>query len=856
MRRLHSFVILLLTALIITGSLYGQVNFTARLTGDQEVPAINSPARATAVFSLTSSGLNYIVTIDSLDNITAAHLHIGAIGDTGMVVKTLSINEGNRVAPGIWTINDTEPLTEEMISALVEGRIYINVHTAANPGGEIRGQLLPISGTSLKASLTGLQEMPPVVTAATGTATFILTEEGLAYFITASNLTNITAAHFHLANFGVPGDVIKPITFSRNHASGFWSRKDATDPLTDKIIMELLTDSIYVNIHTGAHPDGEIRGQVLLDGGIGFYANLTGQQETPPVINTFAKATASFTLTNAGLVYLIMYNGIDSLIQTYFNNAPSGSIGGTVHPINNFNGKYAAGIWGFKDNEPLSDELISELFKGNIYINMHSLAHPAGEIRGQITMNTGANFKSMLSAPQVVTSAVTSQAKGLGTFRFTPDGLAFNITTVGIDTVKSAHFHKGKYGTSGTVLRSIREFKRASAAGVWLYNDTLQALTPDLITSLFKGEIYVNIRTSADTLGEIRGQVLLNTDTPFLADLTGRQEVPKIKTNAVGTGSFALTPEGLVYKITVDSIMVAGAHFHLGDIGMAGPVVKDITTDFVNGTGTAIGVWKTSGDQALTPELLKALITGKLYVNVHSPANPNGEIRGQVVLNGGWGFAASLNGFQEVPSTTSKASGTGSFVLTTAGLSYDTTLSGIEPTAAHIHKAPIGQSGDVIKDIFPDLNKKSISGTWLFTDTDTMSADNVFSLITKGLYVNAHTPAFPDGEIRGQIVTTVQEATVSVRNTSVVPAKFKLEQNFPNPFNPATSIRFSLPASGQVNLTVYNLLGEAVTSLAAGYYTAGSYSVVFDASKLASGIYFCRLNTGNNIQIIKMMLLK
>ncbi len=88
------------------------------------------------------------------------------------------------------------------------------------------------------------------------------------------------------------------------------------------------------------------------------------------------------------------------------------------------------------------------------------------------------------------------------------------------------------------------------------------------------------------------------------------------------------------------------------------------------------------------------------------------------------------------------------------------------------------------------------------------------------------------------------------------PNNFILYQNFPNPFNPSTTIQFLIPESGDVTLKVYNLLGEEVKTLVNEERTAGKYSVQFNASQLASGIYFYRLQAGSFVETKKMLLLK
>tara|TARA_R110000868_G_scaffold306734_4_gene568172 strand:+ start:40570 stop:42786 length:2217 start_codon:yes stop_codon:yes gene_type:complete len=86
--------------------------------------------------------------------------------------------------------------------------------------------------------------------------------------------------------------------------------------------------------------------------------------------------------------------------------------------------------------------------------------------------------------------------------------------------------------------------------------------------------------------------------------------------------------------------------------------------------------------------------------------------------------------------------------------------------------------------------------------------------------------------------------------------EFRLSQNYPNPFNPSTNISFTLPASGEVNLTVYNLLGQEVATLVNNRMGSGSHSVRFDASRLSSGVYIYRLVSEGFSQTKKMMLIK
>ncbi len=90
----------------------------------------------------------------------------------------------------------------------------------------------------------------------------------------------------------------------------------------------------------------------------------------------------------------------------------------------------------------------------------------------------------------------------------------------------------------------------------------------------------------------------------------------------------------------------------------------------------------------------------------------------------------------------------------------------------------------------------------------------------------------------------------------MVPSAFALEQNFPNPFNPATTIKFSVPKSGIVMLKVFDVTGREVASLVNGELNAGTYKSEFNASQLGSGIYFYKLVGDGFTETKKMILIK
>jgi hypothetical protein len=100
---------------------------------------------------------------------------------------------------------------------------------------------------------------------------------------------------------------------------------------------------------------------------------------------------------------------------------------------------------------------------------------------------------------------------------------------------------------------------------------------------------------------------------------------------------------------------------------------------------------------------------------------------------------------------------------------------------------------------------------------------------------------------------TVNELTLQAPE---IIKEYALEQNFPNPFNPSTTIRYQLPNAGHVILKVYDMLGREVATLVDQVQEQGRYSAAFDASRLASGVYISRLAAGDYTKTMKMVLMK
>jgi Secretion system C-terminal sorting domain len=104
--------------------------------------------------------------------------------------------------------------------------------------------------------------------------------------------------------------------------------------------------------------------------------------------------------------------------------------------------------------------------------------------------------------------------------------------------------------------------------------------------------------------------------------------------------------------------------------------------------------------------------------------------------------------------------------------------------------------------------------------------------------------------------TTFGSLTGIKKSDNLTPNKYSLDQNYPNPFNPSTIIRYSVPQRSMVSLKIYDITGREVQTLLNQEMNSGNYEVTFNASKLASGVYFYTLRSNNFVSTKKMMLIK
>ncbi len=340
------------------------VSRSVTLAGAQENPPVTTAAAGTGIFNINLDSGEVTGSINTFGiTATAAHIHEGAVGVNAPVIVPLV-----QGPTGVWSVPANSILTESQRQSLANGNLYVNVHSAANPGGEIRAQL---GRHVIFATLTGAQEVPAVATAARGTGRFVYDPDTrtLGGSVTTTDVTG-TAAHVHTGAVGVAGPVTLPMT-----GGPTWTLPATV--LTEAQAADLLAGRMYANVHSAANPGGEVRGQLYIPLRM---ASLAGANEVPPV-NSTATGTGWLSINPVTM-------GMAGRIETTLTAATAAHAhrgaatvaGPVVIPMTSS----TPGTWVIASGATITEEQLARFMEGNLYYNVHTPANPGGEIRGQL----------------------------------------------------------------------------------------------------------------------------------------------------------------------------------------------------------------------------------------------------------------------------------------------------------------------------------------------------------------------------------------------------------------------------------------------------------------------------------------
>lgn len=244
--------------------------FQANLSGANEVPPVDTIASGRAVLVLEDNTVHYRLLASDIISVTMAHIHDGPPGVNGPILQWLYDPSGANAPGGPLPVSGSFTVIQDVIDDMMAGNLYVNVHTDANMGGEIRGQIeaFPLPARFI-ALMTPEQETHEVESDARGQADFTLvTTDTLAFEISVTDIISITQAHIHP---GWPGEAGPPVHWlydvtGVNAPGGLFGPGypiSGTVTLAAPDLVDLLTGYYYVNVHTEAYGAGEIRGQIM-----------------------------------------------------------------------------------------------------------------------------------------------------------------------------------------------------------------------------------------------------------------------------------------------------------------------------------------------------------------------------------------------------------------------------------------------------------------------------------------------------------------------------------------------------------------------------------------------------------------
>jgi hypothetical protein len=315
-------------------------------------------------------------------NATLAHIHTGAAGVNGGVLVGLTGGAG--VTAGTWTVPAGTVLAAADIASLISDGLYINIHTVNNGGGEIRGQII-FPTAAITTVLSGGEEVPQVTTTATGTGTMTvnLGTGAISGSVTFTGLSsNATLAHIHAGAAGANGGVVLGLTGGAGGTSGAWT-VPAGSVLTPEQLNSLITDGLYLNIHSVNNGGGEIRGQIKYR--IALTPTLGGSQEVPPVTPA-GTGTANLLINPAtgDVSGTVTFSGLTSnATLAHIHEGAAGANGGVAIGLTGGAGA-TSGTWTVPAGSILTMAQLNLLRADSLYLNIHTVNNGGGEIRGQL----------------------------------------------------------------------------------------------------------------------------------------------------------------------------------------------------------------------------------------------------------------------------------------------------------------------------------------------------------------------------------------------------------------------------------------------------------------------------------------
>ena len=548
-----------------------QTVFEAQLNGSNEATPITSMASGSVTATLNGSELVVEGSFDNLSSAIAtdiaggAHIHTGMAGSNGGVLLPLTITaDGDNMGGTFIGTDNTFTLTSGQIDTLKMRGMYVNIHSENYANGELRGQLLPEADAYYRSNLSGAFEVPAAKTMASGSLVFEL--EGDSLFVSGSfsglesdfDASVAGGSHLHIGPAGSNGAVaiLLNADVSEDNRSGVYPASENRFELTNEQKTALMNRNFYTNIHTVGYGGGELRGQVVPAASTTFFAQLSGSAELPSA-STDATGSAVLEVHEDTLIVTGSFAGLESAfnaeVGSHLHVGHAGENGGVAISLSaDLNTELTAATYSASNNEYiLTADQKTALFARNMYVNVHSVDNPAGEIRGQVLGEAAAYFHTNLSGWHEVQPIMT-EAFGAAAVEYMSNGNIMvsggfeGLSSSAIEIAgTSGHLHSGSVDANGGVAFGLDiTLGEMDTSGTIIASDNMFALSSEQQTTLFEEGMYVNVHSDNFNGGELRGQVLFSSNfAPSMPILTGPADDATLSLEGAATTAFEATWE-------------------------------------------------------------------------------------------------------------------------------------------------------------------------------------------------------------------------------------------------------------------------------------------------------------------------
>ena len=777
------------------GMLTEPEDFTALLRGENEVPAVETMALGGASATLDGTTLVVTGTFAGLSSdYLFAHLHRGAEGENGPVAYTLTLAPptfGGVTEGSFPAASNTFTVTPAFADSLRNGLVYVNIHSADNPDGELRGQL----GTdvdTLPFALSGDNEVPPVDTDATGFGTVTLDGTTLSLSGTFMGLgSDYLFSHIHAGAAGMNGPVAFTLSamVDGDMRGGSWSPDDNTFELDATFADSVRAGLAYVNVHSADNPNGELRAQI-------------GVAEEMPV--TIAEARA------AGVGATVTVEGTVSRAMGAFTYIQDATGGLTIR----------------QTGGPFRDDVeAGAIAPGTMLTITGTLSEfrQLLQINGDDLVEYSIDGQGEAPAPQVVSLS-----------ELAANGEAYEaelvfVTNLTIDEGDDRLFQS----STNYAITDDTDDSNAVNLRVVGSNDTMidgTAIPPDPIT----------------VIGVV-GQ--FNTDDPT----AGYQILPILRSDVVGTEGDpadvqvihnAPDPAAEVVDVYIDGVLI------LDDLAFqTGTPFVELPTGIALDIAVAPGSSTSADDAVFTTSV--ALNTGRNYQivaqGVLDPSmfadNPDGVSTA---------FTLALNDLAKTTADEFPFNTEINFFHGSPDAPAVDIRRGVTQQAILFNDVTYGDFSDMYTPAPPQLTRLEVTSADGVTSFGNAELDlggrggEAGTLLASGF---ADPSANQDGAPLSLLIVFADGSSqvglvgVAGEETGSGPLELALETPAPNPAAGAARVAYAMPEAGAVTVSVYDALGRRVATLVDGEVSADRHVATLDARALAAGVYVVRLQT-------------